>query len=107
MLQFLKRIAAGRRPGFSCLLLTAVLLLLMSTSGETACIDDALQRVDRDTLLMKSTAAYRVLDDLGAIVFWFPLSPVTICDQIDDAGDVYYEIRNHDQNQMVAAVRER
>jgi hypothetical protein len=110
MLQFLKRIAAGGRLKFSCFLLSIVLLLLMSTPGESACVDDALDRVNRDTLLMASKSVYRLLDDPRAVVFWFPLSTVTICDQVgnvDDETAIYYEIRNHDQNQMVRAIRER
>ena len=56
---------------------------------------------------MDSTALYRVLDDWRAVVFWLPLSKVTICDQVDDEMEIYYEIRNQDQNQMVRAIRER
>ena len=110
MLQFLERMAAGGRPKFSSFLLSIVLLLLMSTSAESACVDDALDRVSRDTLLMASKSVYRLLDDPRAVVFWFPLSTVTICDQVGNVDDeiaIYYEIRNHDQNQMVRAIRER
>ena len=110
MLQFLERIVAGGRLKFSCFLLSIVLLLLMSTPGESACVDDALDRVNRDTLLMASKSVYRLLDDPRAVVFWFPLSTVTICDQlgnVDDEIAIYYEIRNQDENQMVRAVRER
>ena len=59
---------------------------------------------------MDSQAVYRVLDNSAAAVFWFPLSTVTICDQVGNVDDeiaIYYEIRNHDQNQMVRAIRER
>jgi hypothetical protein len=110
MLQFLERLAADSRRQFSRFLLSIILLFLMSTPGESACVDDALFRIDRDTLLMDSTAVYRVIDDSRAIVFWLPLSKVTICDQVGNVDDeiaIYYEIRNHDQNQMVRAVRER
>jgi hypothetical protein len=110
MLQFLERMAAGGRRQFSCFLLSLILLFLMSTPGESACVDDALARVDKDILLMNSTTVYRVLDDPRAVVFWFPLSKVTICDQVGNVDDeiaIYYEIRNHDQNQMVRAMRER
>ena len=110
MLQFLERIVAGGRLKFSCFLLSIVLLLLMSTPGESACVDDALDRVNRDTLLMASKSVYRLLDDPRAVVFWFPLSTVTICDQVGNVDDeiaIYYEIRNHDQNQMVRVIRER
>jgi hypothetical protein len=110
MLQFLERMAAGGRLEFSRFLLSIILLLLMSTPGESACVDDELYRVDKDTLFMDSTAVYRVLDDPRAVVFWLPLSTVTICDQlgnVDDEIAIYYEIRNHDQNQMVRAIRER
>ncbi|HEY2976073.1 MAG TPA: hypothetical protein VGJ48_26400 [Pyrinomonadaceae bacterium] len=110
MLQFLERMAAGSRLGFSRFLLSIILLFLMSTPGESACVDDALYGVDKDTLLMASKSVYRVLDDWRAVVFWLPLSKVTICDQVgnvDDEMAIYYEIRNQDKNQMVRAMRER
>ena len=110
MLQFLERMAAGGRLKFSHFLLSIILLFLMSTPAESTCVDDALARVHKDILLMNSTAVYRVLDDPRVVVFWLPLSQVTICDQlgnVDDEIAIYYEIRNQDQNQMVRAVRER
>jgi len=107
MLRFFERMSAVSRLAFSRSLLSIILLLLMSAPGESACVNDALNRVDKDTLLMDSTALYRVLDDWGAVVFWLPLSKVTICDQVDDEMEIYYEIRNQDQNQMVRAIRER
>ena len=110
MLQFLERTAAGGRLEFSRVLLSIILLFLMSTTAESACVDDALARVYRDTLLMDSKTVYRVLDDPRAVVFWLPLSKVTICDQVGNVDDelaIYYEIRNQDKNQMVRAVRER
>ena len=110
MLQFLERTAAGSRLEFSCFLLSIILLLLLSAPAESACVDDALDRIDTDTLLMNSKAVYRLLDDRSAVVFWLPLSKVTICDQVGNVGDevaIYYEIRNQDQNQMVRAMRER
>jgi hypothetical protein len=107
MLRFFERMSAVSRLAFSRSLLSIILLLLMSAPGESACVDDALNKVDKDTLLMDSTALYRVLDDWGAVVFWLPLSKVTICDQVDDEMEIYYEIRNQDQNQMVRAMRER
>jgi hypothetical protein len=110
MLQFLERMVAGSRRQFSRFLLSIILLFLMSTPGESACVDDALARVHRDTLLMDSKTVYRVLDDPRAVVFWLPLSKVTICDQVGNVDDeiaIYYEIRNQDRNQIVRAVRER
>jgi hypothetical protein len=110
MLQVLKRMAAGGRLEFSRFLLSIILLLLMSTPAESTCIDDALARVDRGTLIMASKSVYRLLDDPRAVVFWFPLSKVTICDDVGNVGDemaIYYQIRNQDQNQMVRAIRER
>ena len=107
MLRFFERMSAVSRLAFSRSLLSIILLLLMSAPGESACVNDALNRVDKDTLLMDSTALYRVLDDWRAVVFWLPLSKVTICDQVDDEMEIYYEIRNQDQNQMVRAIRER
>jgi len=95
--------SAVSRLAFSRSLLSIILLLLMSAPGESACVNDALNRVDKDTVLMDSTALYRVLDDWRAVVFWLPLSKVTICDQVDDEMEIYYEIRNQDQNQMVRA----
>jgi hypothetical protein len=82
----------------------------MSTPAESACVNDALDRVNGDTLLMGSQSVYRLLDDPRAVVFRLPLSKVTICDQWDDVDDdiaIYYEIRNQDENQMVRAMRER
>ena len=107
MLRFFERMSAVSRLAFSRSLLSIILLLLMSAPGESACVNDALNRVDKDTLLMDSTALYRVLDDWRAVVFWLPLSKVTICDQVDDEMEIYYEIRNQDPNQMVRATRER
>ena len=110
MLRFFERMSAVSRLAFSRSLLSIILLLLMSAPGESACVNDALNRVDKDTLLINSTALYRVLGDWRAVVFWLPLSKVTICDQVgnvDDETEIYYEIRNHDQNQMVRAMRER
>ena len=109
MLQCFQRIAAASRLGFSRFLLSIILLFLLSTSVESACVDDVLERVDRDTLLMDSQGLYRVLDNRGVAVFWLPLSRVTICDPLDSIGDetVIYEIRNHDDNQVVQALRER
>jgi hypothetical protein len=109
-LRLVERIAAGSRRVFSRSLLSVILLLLMSAPAESACVNDALNRVDKDTLLMDSTAVYRVLDDWRAVVFWLPLSKVTICDQVGNVDDeivIYYEIRNQDQNQTVSAIRER
>jgi hypothetical protein len=109
-MQVLKRIAAGGRLEFSRFLLSIILLLLMSTPAESTCIDDAVARVNTDTLIMASTSVYRILDDWRTVVFWLPLSKVTICDQVGNVDDeiaIYYEIRNQDQNQMVWAVRER
>jgi hypothetical protein len=110
MLHFLERMVAGGRLKFSCFLLSIMPLFLMSTLAESACINDALDRVNGDTLLMASQSVYRLLDDPRAVVFWLPLSKVTICDQWDDVDDdiaIYYKIRNQDENQMVRAMRER
>jgi hypothetical protein len=110
MVQFFERMSAGYRRQFSRFLLSIILLLLMSTPVESTCLDDALATLDADTLIMVSTSVYRLLDDRRAVVFWLPLSKVTICDEVGNVGDemaLYYEIRNHDQNQMVRAMRER
>ena len=95
------------RVGFSPFPLSIILLFLLSTAVQSACVDDALQRVDRDALLMKSNAVYRVFDGWSTIGLWLPLSKVTICDQVGDIGDIFYEIKNQDDNQMVRAMRER
>ena len=99
----------GCQPSRIFTFLLSIILPLWSTSAESACVDDFLERVDRDTLLMDSQAVYRVLDNREAAVFWLPLSKVTICDPLDSIGDetVIYEIRNHDDNQMVQAMKER
>ena len=110
MLQFLARMLALSRRECPRLLLSILLLLWMSTPAEGDCMDDTLDRVEQDALLMDSAAVYRVLDDWRAVVFWLPLSKVTICDQVGNVDDeiaIYYEIRNQDQNQMVRAIRER
>jgi hypothetical protein len=110
MLQCFQRMVAGRHKGFSRFLLSVVLLFLLSTPAESACVDDVLEKVNRDTLLMDSQAVYRVLDSRGGVVFWLPPSKVTICDQVGNVDDemvIYYEIRNQDENQMVRAMRER
>ena len=105
----LRKIADRRRLGSLPFLLSIVLLFWLSAPAESACVDDVLEKVDRDTLLMDSQAVYRVLDNRRAAVFWLPLSEVTICDPLDSAEDevVIYEIRNHDDNQVVQAMRER
>jgi len=51
---------------------------------------------------MRSNAVYRILDAWRAVVFWLPLSKVTICDEFGNVNDevmIYYDIYNHDQNQ--------
>ena len=105
----LGRIAAASRLGFSRFLLSIILLFLLSTRAESACVDDVLERVDKGILLMDSQEVYRVLDNREAAAFWLPLSEVTICDPLGGVGDktVIYEIRNHDDNQVVQAMRER
>jgi hypothetical protein len=80
----------------------------MSTKVESACRDDSLDRVDNDTIVMRSGAVYRALDDPDGVAFWMPLSPVTICDKVDRVSDgivTYYEVRNKDENQIVRAIR--
>ena len=86
MLQFGRRLvrALGRR--LACLLVIIGVLLAVNRSVNAGCVDDALQRVDRDALLMKSNAVYRVVFERKILVFWLPLSTVTICDTLDDAG---------------------
>ena len=59
---------ADRRVGFSPFLLSIILLFLLSTSAQSACVDDVLERVNRDTLLMDSQVVYRVLDNRGAAI---------------------------------------
>lgn len=89
----------------------AVLLLVFMTSvAQGACWGDALDSVDRDLLVMRSGAIYRILDDPAATAFWLALSRITICDQIGNVGDeivTYFEVRNEDASQMVRATRER
>jgi hypothetical protein len=58
--------------------------------------------VDNDTIVMRSGAAYQVLDDPDGVAFWMPFSPVTIC---YNGIVTYYEVRNEDENQIVRAIR--
>jgi hypothetical protein len=103
-----RRMAATTHRGCLRFVLSIILLFLLSTPAGSACVDDVLETVDRDRLVMDSQAIYRVLDNRRAAVFWLPLSEVTICDPLDSGGDevVIYEIRNHDDNQVVQAIRE-
>jgi hypothetical protein len=90
--------------------LAVLLLLFMSPVAQGACWGDALDTVDRDLLVMRSGAIYRLLDDPAATALWFALSRITICDQTGTVGDeivTYFEVRNEDANQMVRATRER
>jgi hypothetical protein len=96
-----------RLPNF---FIAVLLLVFMSSVAQGACWGDALDTVDRDLLVMRSGAIYRILDDPAATTFWFPLSRITICDQtgyVDGEVMTYFEIRNEGANQMVRATRER
>ena len=82
----------------------------MSAVSEAACWNDSLVRVDRDLLVMRSGAVYRILDDPRAAALWFPLSTVTICDQsgyVDGQFVSYFELRNSDSVGVVRAVQAR
>ena len=90
--------------------IAVLLLVFMSSVAQGACWGDALNTVDRDLLVMRSGAIYRILDDPAAAALWFALSRITICDQTGNVGDqivTYFEVRNEDANQMVRATRER
>jgi hypothetical protein len=51
ILRFLERMSAVRCLAFSRSLLSIILLLLMSAPGESASVNDALNKVVKDTLL--------------------------------------------------------
>jgi hypothetical protein len=90
--------------------LAVLLLLFLSSVAQGACWEDTLDTVDRDLLVMRSGAIYRILDDPAVTAFWIALSRITICDQTGNVGDqivTYFEVRNEDANQMVRATRER
>ncbi len=96
-----------RLPNF---FIAVLLLVFMSSVAQGGCWEDALDTVDRDVLVMRSGAIYRILDDPAATALWFALSRITICDQTGNVGDqivTYFEVRNEDANQMVRATRER
>ena len=96
-----------RLPNF---FIAVLLLVLMSSVAQGACWEDTLDTVDRDLLVMRSGAIYRILDDPAVTAFWIALSRITICDQTGNVGDqivTYVEVRNEDANQMVRATRER
>jgi hypothetical protein len=100
----------ARRMRLSHFFLAVLLLLFLSSVAQGACWGDALDTVDRDLLVMRSGAIYRILDDPAATALWLALSRITICDQTGNIGDeivTYLEIRNEDANQMVRATRER
>lgn len=90
--------------------IAVLLLVFMSSVAQGACWGDALDTVDRDLLVMRSGAIYRILDDPAATAFWTALSRITICDQTGIVGDqvvTYFEVTNEDATQMVRATRER
>jgi hypothetical protein len=110
MSRLLERVATASGLKFSSFLLSFMLLLLPSARAEADCVDETLNGIDADILLMDSQEVYQLLDDPRAVIFWLPLSRVTICDQIGNVDDdigLYYEIRNQDANQSVRALRER
>jgi len=111
--KFFEQMVGGKgayRLRVSHFILAGLLLLLLSSVSQGACWGDTLDTVDRDVLVMRSGAIYRILDDPAATAFWYPLSRMTICDQTGYADDeivTYFEIRNEDATQMVRATRER
>ena len=98
-------------PRFSLFIFAIVLFVLsLSAVAEAACWEDSLARVDRDILVMRSGAAYQLVDDPRVVTFWLPLSQITICDKVGYAdGQIvnYYEIRNADAPEIVRAVEAR
>lgn len=94
---------------FSSLWLGVAFVLALTGLTAAACWDDTLDNRTGDLLLMRSGAAYRVLN-APATAFWLPLARVTICEQlvnVDGELLTYYELRNQDANQFVLAGRER
>lgn len=105
----------GMKPGkfhrHLYLVLCAALLLGTSGVAQAACWSDVLDGRNADFLVMRSGAAYRVLEGPAITAFWLPLARVTICEQVivNVNGEMapFYEIRNQDGNQLVNAARER
>ena len=98
--------AYRRNPSHFCLAL--ILVLLTGSVSESACVEDALAKVDGGSIIVASGAVYRVIDTNGIdLAFWLPPAGVTICDQISMNGESYYAISNQDANQTVFALRER
>jgi hypothetical protein len=113
MLSVSKRVSQGEVPfrrRFLRVLIAALVLFSISAISEAACWEDALARVDRDLLLMRSGDVYQLLDDPRIVAFWFPLASITICEQaryVDGQLVGYYEIRNADAAETVRAVAAR
>jgi hypothetical protein len=102
------QVKATHRLGFSRFCLALILVLLTSAVSEGACVEDALANVDRGTIVVTSGAVYRIINTNGIeLSFWLPLAGVTICDQVNMSGELYYSIFNQDANQTIFAVRER
>ena len=109
----LQQMAGGKgacRLRVSRIFFAVFFFLFLSSVSQGACWEDALDTVDRDLLVMRSGAIYRILDDPAATALWVPLSRMTICDQtgyLDGEIVTYFEIRNEDATQMIRATRER
>jgi hypothetical protein len=98
--------AHRRNPSRFCLAL--ILVLLTGSVSQSACVEDALAKVDGGSIVVASGAVYRVINTNGIdLAFWLPPAGVTICDQVTMSGESYYAISNQDANQTVFAVRER
>jgi hypothetical protein len=107
-LQKMARMKTAGRRRFYRFCLALILVLLTGSVSESACVEDALAKVDGGSIVVASGAVYRVIDTNGIdLAFWLPPAGVTICDQISMSGESYYAISNQDANQTVFAVRER
>jgi hypothetical protein len=84
-----------------------LLILLTSNLAEAECVDDALAQIDGPMFAVASGAVFRIINTNGAnIAFWMPPAGLTICDQVDLSGQIFFTVRNKDTNETVVARRE-
>jgi len=84
------------------------LILLTSSLAEAACVDDSLAQIEGQMLVAASGAVYQIINTNGAnIAFWLPPAGLTICDQVDLSGQIYFTVSNKDANETVVTTRQR
>ena len=98
---------AGRIK-FADLCRAIVIVLLMTTLSDAACVNDSLAQINGQILVTASGAVYRITNTNGAnVAFWLPPAGLTICDQVDFSGQSYFAVSNQDSNETVMAIRQR